>query len=123
MARRAAKVDANQRDIVSALRFAGASVSSLAMVGDGCPDLLVGFEGVTWLMEVKDGSKTPSRRRLGTSQVEFIAAWRGKPIRVVESPSDALLAILDLRRRDEVLRMWQAATLGTDRGPKNVADS
>jgi hypothetical protein len=40
--RRAAKIDANQPQIVEALRKAGATVHSLAAVGNGIPDLLVG---------------------------------------------------------------------------------
>ena len=51
--RRAAKIDANQTEIVKALRQVGASVQSLASTGKGCPDLLVGFRGVNWLLEVK----------------------------------------------------------------------
>jgi hypothetical protein len=41
--RRASKVDANQREVVAALRGAGASVQLLHAVGEGCPDLLVGI--------------------------------------------------------------------------------
>ncbi|HJP47915.1 hypothetical protein [Acinetobacter venetianus] len=44
--RRAAKIDANQTEIVKALRKFGASVQSLASTGKGCPDLLVGFRGM-----------------------------------------------------------------------------
>jgi hypothetical protein len=45
-----------------ALRSAGATVQSLAGVGKGVPDLLVGFKGQTLLFEVKDGFKPPSKR-------------------------------------------------------------
>jgi len=43
--RRTAKVDANHREIVDALRRIGAGVQSLAGVGNGVPDLLVYFRG------------------------------------------------------------------------------
>ena len=81
--RRAARTDANQAEIVAALRKAGASVTSLAGVADGCPDLLVGRAGQTLLMEVKDGTKKPSDRKLTPDQqayvVEQIAAhYRGR---------------------------------------------
>ena len=62
--RRAAKIDANQTEIVKALRQVGASVQSLASTGKGCPDLLVGFRGVNWLLEIKDGQKVKSARKL-----------------------------------------------------------
>ena len=45
--RRAARIDRNQPEIVKALRQVGAHVTSLAAVGDGVPDLLVGFQGMT----------------------------------------------------------------------------
>lgn len=91
--RRAAKVDRNQPEIVAALRKVGADVFSLAAVGDGIPDLLVGFRGVTVLMEVKDGSKPPSARQLTPDQIEWHAAWRGGRCVVVSSVSEALAAI------------------------------
>ena len=77
MARRAAKVDANQPEIVAALRRAGCSVEHLHAVGAGCPDLLVGYRGQNYLVEVKDGAKPPSARHLTPDQVEWHAAWRG----------------------------------------------
>lgn len=54
------RIDGNQAQIVRALRQVGATVLSLADMGDGCPDLLVGFRGFNILLEVKDGSASPS---------------------------------------------------------------
>ena len=62
--RRAAAVDANQSEIVAALRKAGVTVTPLHQVGGGCPDLLCGFRGVNTLLEVKDHAKPPSARKL-----------------------------------------------------------
>lgn len=88
--RRAAKIDANQAAIVSALRAAGATVQSLAAVGKGCPDLLVGHQGTTYLMECKDGRKPPSGRLLTPDQIDWHAGWRGGACVVVNSPDEAL---------------------------------
>lgn len=90
--RRAAKVDRNQAEIVTALRAAGASVQSLAAVGRGCPDLLVGFRGKNLLMEIKDGSLPPSGRTLTDDQVTWHIDWRGHA-QVVTCPSEALALI------------------------------
>ena len=90
--RRAAKVDDNQGEIVAALRAAGCSVTSLASVGRGCPDLVVGRAGVTYLLEVKDGSKPPSKRRLTPDEKAWHGAWRGQ-VAVVESVQDAFKAV------------------------------
>ena len=75
---------------MSALRSCGATVHSLATVGDGCPDLLVGWRGMTILFEVKDGSKPPSKRRLTQEQVDWHAAWRGGTLAVVCDVESAL---------------------------------
>lgn len=91
--RRAAKVDRNQPEIVAALRQAGAQVFSLAAVGQGIPDLLVGFREQTVLIEVKDGSKPPSARQLTDDQIEWHAAWRGGRCVVVRDVTEALAAI------------------------------
>lgn len=90
--RRAAKVDDNQAEIVAALRRAGCSVCSLAGVGKGCPDLAVGLRGVTYLLEVKDGSKCPSKRRLTAGEQQWHETWRGH-VAVVSSVDEALDAV------------------------------
>lgn len=91
--RRAARTDANQEQVVSALRAAGARVLSLAPVGAGVPDLLVGHRGRLLLLEVKDGAKSPSRRRKTAAQERFFAEWADLPISLVDGPESALRAL------------------------------
>ena len=90
--RRAAKGDLNQRVIVEALRRVGASVIDLSAVGDGCPDLLVGYRGHTWLVEVKS-----TRGKLTPAQKVTHAEWNGFPIAVVKTVEEALLLIGAIR--------------------------
>ncbi len=92
MGRRAAKVDANQGAIVRALRSIGATVQSLATVGKGCPDIVVGWGGQNYLLEIKDGAKVPSKRALTPLEQDWHDMWRGS-VQVVESVDDALRAI------------------------------
>ena len=87
---RAAKIDANHEAVVMALRAAGATVQSLAGVGKGVPDLLVGYKGQTLLMEVKDGFKPPSKRSLNEDQLRWHGRWNGGALAVVDSPDGAL---------------------------------
>lgn len=94
--RRAAKVDSNHVSIVLALRAAGATVQTLAAVGQGCPDLLVGYRKRTLLLEIKDGAKQPSKRHLTGLQAIWHETWRGGALRVVESVDEALTALVDL---------------------------
>jgi len=79
--------DANQPDIVKALRKCGATVD---IIGEPL-DLLVGFQGKNYLMEVKPDAKAPLR----PSQVEFFQTWRGQKARV-NSVTEAL-AVLGIR--------------------------
>lgn len=81
--RRAAKIDANQEQIVSVLKAYGATVQSLAAVGKGCPDLLVGYRGKTLLIEVKDGRKPPSARQLTDQQLDWHASWNGGAVAII----------------------------------------
>jgi hypothetical protein len=85
----AAKVDETQGVIVDALTKAGASVEFLSYgTRPGRPDLLVGFHGRTFLLEVKSAG-----RKLRKSQAEWHARWRGAPVVTVWTATDALRAI------------------------------
>ena len=90
---RAAKIDANHEAVVLALRAAGATVQSLAGVGKGVPDLLVGYKGQTMLMEVKDGFKAPSARLLTEDQLRWHGVWKGGALAIIDSPDAALRMI------------------------------
>ncbi len=92
MIRRAARRDDNHQEIVRGLRKAGCSVLDLGAVGDGCPDLLVKRAGRLVLMEVKDGKKPPSARKLTPDQVVFHQLW-GECVVVVTSIEEALEAV------------------------------
>lgn len=92
MPRRAARIDANHTEIVRALRDVGAGVQSLAAIGKGCPDLLVGFRGECFCLEVKDGTKKPSAQALTPDEERWEENWPGH-YRVVRSVDEALRAI------------------------------
>ena len=85
--RRAAKVDKNHGAIVDALRSLDFSVSSTAAIGQGFPDVVCGYGGRTFLVEIKDGSKPPSARNLTPDQVKFRDSWKGD-YTVLESVAD-----------------------------------
>lgn len=91
--RRASAVDSNQSAIVAALRAVGATVQSLAEVGKGVPDLLVGHRRATYLLEVKDGERSPSEQALTPAQVTWHRRWRGLPVHVVRDVGEALAVI------------------------------
>ena len=89
---RAKLIDRNQPEIVKALRKAGATVQVLSAIGQGVPDLLVGYRGRNRLLEVKDGLARKQDRQLTPRQVEWHREWRGE-IAVVESVEQALAVL------------------------------
>lgn len=86
------RVDANQKEIVTALRAVGASVSLTHTLGRGFPDLVVGFRGINYLMEIKDGSKPESKRKLTPDETLWHAAWAGQ-IAIIKNIQEALKLI------------------------------
>ena len=83
--RRAARVDSNQADIVRVLRESGAYVWVI-----GLPvDLLVGYNGHTFLVEIK----TDSKKRLTALQADFFEKWTGGTLARIDSPEAALRMI------------------------------
>jgi hypothetical protein len=89
MSKFARRIDVNQNEIVSALRDCGASVRIISQ-GDGIPDLLVGYNGYTILMEIKDGNKPPSGRKLTDAEAKFFEEWTGGLLVIVNSVTEAL---------------------------------
>lgn len=94
---RARRTDANQTDIVDAMRKAGATVEVLSHVGDGVADLCVRVAGSPgWWVEVKDGAKAPSARRLTDDEIAFAGRWDGYYV-IIESVDEALAFVSGLR--------------------------
>ena len=92
MSRKYGKPDANHAAIVKALTAAKCDVLDLKAVGNGAPDLLVGspfYPYRMFLIEIKDGDKPPSARKLTPDQEVFHSKWRG-PVYVVTSVKEAL---------------------------------
>lgn len=90
--RRAARIDSNQKEIIGAFRVLGCSVVPLHTVGNGCPDIAVGYCKKTILVEIKDGTKPPSARKLTDDEQKFHDQWKGS-IAIVESLEDVKLLV------------------------------
>jgi hypothetical protein len=104
MSRWARRKDTSHPHVVSALEAVGASVQVLD--GKDIPDLLVGYRGQTDLLELKSEGeeegyldKRSGKLRktkageLSEGQEKWIARWRGRPVKVVRTPEEALAAI------------------------------
>ena len=80
------RLDGNHNQIVRALRSCGCTVQSLASIGGGCPDLLVGCKDlIPRLLEVKseNGTLTPLER-------QWHNRWKG-PVFTVRTIDEALV--------------------------------
>jgi len=88
----ARRVDRNHGEIASALRKIGVHVVDLSRCGDGVPDLVCFQRGVVTWVEVKDGKKRPSARRLTDEQEKWHAdaAVHGVRVHVVETIEQAI---------------------------------
>ena len=78
-------MDANQDQIVVALRAAGADVWIISLP----VDLLVGYKGHTFLVEIKRTAKS----RFTPLQADFFESWGGGTLARIDSPDAALRMI------------------------------
>lgn len=83
--RRAAKRDANEKAIRTALEAVGATI--VAVSEQDAPDLVVGFRGVNTWLEVKT-----DKGELKPGQADWHQWWRGQ-VAVVRTAEEALKAI------------------------------
>lgn len=87
-----ANVDKNQSEIVGALRAAGCSVSHTHTLGKGFPDIVVGFRGHNYLLEIKRPEMKGRKREFTPDELAWMETWRGNCF-VVYTIDDALRAV------------------------------
>lgn len=88
-----ARTDANQKQIVKALRAANAQVFDLHREGRGCPDLLVAYanrDTLCWETLLMECKVYPSR--FTEAEDTFLQWWKGR-VAIVTSVEEALHAI------------------------------
>lgn len=91
------RTDRNQKEMVELLRDLGLSVRVTSDLGKGFPDLTVGYNDRTYLVELKDGSKPPSCRKLTTDEQEFFDNWKGHAC-VIETINEAIVFANKVRK-------------------------
>ena len=90
----AKRVDENQNQIIHTFIALGASVLNLSRVGQGCPDILLGYRKHSVLCEIKRDGKAAYTE----SQVKFMQNWRGGAVSRIDSVDAAirLIKMLDM---------------------------
>ena len=88
------RTDRNHADIINALRkIPNLSVFSTHEVGKGFPDIVIGYKGINYLIEIKDGNKPPSARKLTDAELQFHSNWKGQ-IKIVNNLDEVLNLLL-----------------------------
>lgn len=95
--RRAAKTDDNQKEVVSLFRKLGWYVLIVSQLKNCC-DIIVSKNGFTLAVEIKDGKKPPSARKLSEGEQRFKDEWLGE-WRLVENDDDVL-------KLNEEIKTW-----------------
>jgi len=88
---RASRIDRNQPEIVKALRKVGATVLITSQLKNAF-DILVGYQGKTFIVEIKDGLKPPSQRKLKEGEQRCKDNFESVGVKywIIESIDDAL---------------------------------
>jgi Holliday junction resolvase len=91
----AKRVDLNHQEIVKKFRELGASVFDASGIGRGFPDILVGYNGNTALVEIKSGEK----KKFTEAQLKFMSEWKGSSVTRINDVEGAerLIKILDMQ--------------------------
>lgn len=92
MTRYAKATDSNHAQIRDQLRKLGVWVWDTHALGNGFPDLLACARGRFVLLELKDPSQPPSKRRLTKAEQAFYLGCPG-PIKLVMTVTQALVAL------------------------------
>lgn len=103
-AMRKARTDTNQKELVKVMRQMGMSVAVTSSAHDGFTDTVVGFGGVTVLVEIKDGNKSLSRRKLTPAQVVFHDEFKGA-ITVIETVDQAIELVKRIKQASASLKV------------------
>ena len=110
------RVDKNQKEIVQVLRDKNVSIRHTHTIGQGFPDIVVGveglslignfsikevkkalskikglkiLEGVNLLIEIKDDSQPPSKRKLTPDEERFHESWGGQ-VEIIRNIEEAV---------------------------------
>ncbi len=92
--------DSNHDAVVRELRQLGATVLETHALGDDAPDLVVGYQGVTALVELKSGDRVLGRQHVTVAkkrerlerQRAYLESWAGGLAFIAESTAQVLEA-------------------------------
>jgi len=91
----AKKVDLNHTEIVKTFRDLGATVFDASGIGRGFPDIVLGYNNITCLVEIKSSEK----KKFTEAQLKFMSEWKGSSVVRINDVGGAirLIKLLDLQ--------------------------
>lgn len=81
-----ARRDGNEQAIRETLEAAGATWQPLSIKGG--PDALVGYQGRSYLVEVKQ-----AKGKLRAEQASWHSRWKGSPVHVLRTPEEGIAVL------------------------------
>lgn len=114
--RKRGRTDANQTSIVEFARDIGMSVQITSAIGDGWGDAVFGHAGISVPAEIKDGRKSPSRRKMSEDETAMHLQWRGS-FALVQDFEDVIVLKRRMEAQAEILNRelglgnWMGNTL------------
>lgn len=91
------RTDGNQTQIFKVFRGMGCTVLNLSNLGHSA-DALVAITPVRQpLIEIKDGSKPPSQRKLTPAEEKFHREWKGE-LYIINNEDEAIALVNRIRR-------------------------
>ena len=96
MSKYARRVDANHSQIVKAFRDLGCSVFDTSRVAGGFPDIIVGKNGITVLVEIKADDK----KKFTAAQDMFMLNWKGSAVSRIQD-LDGVVTLVNMLNKDQ----------------------
>lgn len=91
---RGKRTDHNQTAVVKELRALGVFIQDLSQVGKGCPDLLCGFRGRWYVIELKNPKQVPSKRKQTEDEVRWKERLYGRAPYVLAETTEEIMKVL-----------------------------
>ncbi len=117
--------DSNHDAVVLELRQLGATVLETHALGDDAPDLVVGYQGQTALVELKSGDKVLGRQHVTVRrkrerlarQTAYLNAWAGGLAFIAETTEQVLAQFAAASGRAPLLELALSAPQGSSWSP------
>lgn len=100
------RTDSNQKEVFKVFRDMGCTVLNLSNVGACCDCLVAVSPTRQILIEIKDGSKPQSQRKLTRSEAKFHDEWKGE-LYIINNIHEAIALVNRCRKESASIKVLQ----------------